>query len=141
MLWCWEKILSQNIFDRSINNRLNNNNYQKIILFLLTVLKETQFSKTTLFTPKLTHFNFFYFSFKIMIFQFNIKQRPFKFKLNCKIFFHNTLLNRNTLGFSKFALKKEGIFGVKNLGMLLQSALKLVPNVGFYSKFPVLLPI
>ena len=26
--WCWKEILSQNIVDRSIDNRLNNNNYQ-----------------------------------------------------------------------------------------------------------------
>ena len=81
-----------------------------------------------------------YFSFKILIFQFNIKHRSFKFKLNCKCFY-NTLLNRDTLGFSKFDWKKTFFWAWKKVGMLLQIALNLVPNHWFYPNFPILLPI
>ena len=64
-LWCWEKILSQNIFDRSVKDRLNNNNYQKKLKKnLLTVLKENAIFINDNFYPKTYNFQNFVFFFQ-----------------------------------------------------------------------------
>ena len=95
----------------------------------------------TLFAPKASIFKIFYFSFIIQFTHFNSEQEPFKLKHYNKTCFYNTLLNRTTVKFSKLALQKDGHFGKKKMGMLLQNALNLVPNVRSFSNFPILLSI
>ena len=91
----------------------------------------------TLFAPKLTIFKNLYIFFEILIFQFNIKQGPFKFKLNYKWYFlQDTVKIGTPSDFQKFAQQITVLLAWNKMGMLLQSALNLVPKVRFYSKFP-----